>query len=408
LRIGPQAVTLLILLGVGLLGGGYVAVQAIHTPPSPPDFTVPTTDNSTFTLSNARGQVVVLDLFATWCASCKIVEANLQEVQPEWDGLPVTIVSLGIDPTDSMDDLRTYQALHNITWIVARDEDRVAQKYNTYEIARVVVFDVDGNLVFEQGGVTTANEFRRVVDDALRGRSPPLGVVQYSVLGLAMVAGGAAFFSPCAVGMLPAYVLRAVHSGPGSARRALKVGGLAALGVLLIFFGVGGLALLIGPPLTRTIPYLQPLVGFLLVVFGVLLLSRPFSTTLQRITSPLQRWAHEVQEERGDHAAAFFTYGIGYGAAAAGCTAPVLLSVLVTAAAYGAFVGSLIVLLYAFTGAFLMVTVTVAASAARGHLVPFLRRFGRPIETASALLFVAGGLFLIWYAARAGTFAARF
>lgn len=407
MKVGPEVVTLLILVGVGLLGGGYVAFESVTTPQRPPDFTVPTTDNETFTLTNHTGEVVILDLFATWCASCQIVEANLKENMPAWEGQPITVLSLGIDPTETMDDLRAYKEAHNLTWTVALDTDGVRQKYNTYEIARVVVFDVDGNVIFERSGVTSAAEFRDVVDDALAGRRPPLGVVQYSILGLAMVAGAAAFFSPCAVGMLPAYVMRTVHSGSGSALRSLKVGSIAALGVLLIFFGVGGLALLIGPALTKNVPYLQPLVGFLLVAFGVLLLTRPFSTTLQRITSPLQRWAHDVQTERGDHGAAFFAYGIGYGAAAAGCTAPVLLSVLVTAAAYGPFLGTLIVSAYAFTGAFFMVTVTVAASAARGHLSSFLGRYSRSIEILSALLLVAGGLFLIWYAARAGTFAAR-
>jgi cytochrome c-type biogenesis protein len=407
LRVAPEVITLLILLGVGLLGGGYVAVNAISTPPTPPDFTVATTDNETFTLTNQTGRVVIVDLFATWCASCQIVEGNLKENVPAWDGLPVTILSLGIDPTDSMEDLRAYKTAHNITWTVAQDTDGVRQKYNTYEIARVVVFDVDGNLVFERSGITSADEFRSVVDDALAGRRAPLGVVQYSVLGLAVVAGAAAFFSPCAVGMLPAYVLRAVHTGPGSAPRALKVGSLAALGVLVMFFGIGGLALIIGPPLTKNVPYLQPLVGFLLVAFGILLLTRPFSTTLQRLTSPLQLWAHDVQSEQGDRSGAFFAYGIGYGAAAAGCTAPVLLSILVTAAAFGPFVGTLIVFAYALTGAFFMVTVTVAASATRGHLSGFLRRYARPIEILSALVLVGGGLFLIWYAARAGTFAAR-
>ena len=226
LKVGPEVVTLLILIGVGLLGGSYVAFQSVTTPPRPPDFTVPTTDNETFTLTNHTGEVVILDLFATWCASCQIVEGNLKENLAEWEDLPVTILSLGIDPTETMDDFRAYKRAHNITWIVGQDTDGVKHKYNTFEIARVVIFDVDGNVVFERSGVTSADEFRDVVDDALAGRRAPLGLVQYSMLGLAMVAGAAAFFSPCAVGMLPAYVLRAVDAGPGSVTRALKVGGL--------------------------------------------------------------------------------------------------------------------------------------------------------------------------------------
>lgn len=405
MNVKPQAVALLILIGIGALAGVYIAVGAFRA--GPQDFTVPTTDGRNFTLSEQRGNVVVLDLFATWCASCGIVENELKKLQPEWNGTPVRIVSVGIDQTETMDDLRAYKERHNLTWTVARDTDHVAEKYNTYEIARVVVFDANGEVVFERSGVTFADEFRKVVAGALAGTRLPLTTVQLSLVGFAMVAGGAAFFSPCAVGLLPAYVVRTVHAGPRRLGRTLTVGGLAALGVLLIFFGVGGLALLAGPALTRFVPFLQPLIGFLLIAFGVLLLARPFSTTLQRIAAPLQSWAYDVQAEHGDKPQAFFAYGIAYGAAAAGCTAPVLLSVLVTAAAYGPLLGSAIVAAYALTGAFLMVVVTLAAATAHGSLAPRLVKYARPIETLSALVLIGGGLFLIWYASRAGTFAFR-
>lgn len=405
MRVPANAVALIILVLVGAAGGLFIAVRAVEA--APPDFTVPTTDNETFTLSDHRGEIIVLDLFATWCAPCRIVEANLKQVQPEWNGTGVRIVSIGVEKTETMEDLRRYKLERDISWTIGQDTDRVTEKYSTFEIPRVIVLDRNGQLVFSQAGVVGADELRRTVAETQAGTRGPVGLVQYGLLGLAMVAGAAAFFAPCAVGMLPSYVAYAIQSGEssGRTRRTLTLGATAALGVLLVFFGVGGLALLAGPAVTRYVPFLQPLVGFLLIAFGVLLLARPYSEALQRWTLPIRTWAQDIQAQ-GARPRAFFAYGIAYGAASAGCTTPVLLSVMVIAAAYGSLVGTGIVVAYALTGAFFMVVVTLAASTFRQSLGPLLGRASRWVEAASALIFIGGGLFLILYAARAGTFAA--
>lgn len=405
MKVPAETVALIVLVLVGAAGGVLIAVRAVEA--APPDFTIPTTDNQTFTLREHRGEIVVLDLFATWCAPCRIVEGNLKQVQPEWNATGVRIVSIGVEPTETLEDLRRYQAEHNISWTVARDTDGVTQKYNSFEVPRVIILDREGQAVFSRSGVVSADELRRAVAETAAGSRGSIGIVQYGLLGLAMVAGAAAFFAPCAVGMLPSYVAYAVQSSAagGRATRTLTLGATAALGVLLVFFGVGGLALLAGPAVTRYVPFLQPLVGFLLVAFGILLLARPYSQALQRWTLPIQGWASDIQAQ-GARPRAFFAYGIAYGAASAGCTTPVLLSVMVTAAAYGSLIGSGIVAAYALTGAFFMVVVTLAAATFRQSLGPFLGRASRWVEAASALVFIGGGLFLILYAARAGTFAA--
>ena len=405
MRLAPQAVAFLVFLFVGAVGGLYVAVTSVEA--APPDFQVPTTTNETFRLSDHRGQIVVLEFFGTTCAPCKIIEADLKRLVPTWNESEVEIVSIAVWE-ESLDELRSYQTEHEIPWTVAQNADQANLKYNVYDIPHIVILDRAGQLAYQQKGFSIdAQTIDAKVTAALANQLEGQGLVQYGLLGLAVVAGAAAFFSPCAVGMLPAYVAHAVRTpdGSGAKTSGLGVGVWAALGVLLVFFGVGGLALAAGPIVTRYVPFLQPLVGFLLVVFGILLLARPYSIVLQRVTAPLSQWAADRQSNERTPGS-FFAYGVGYGAAAAGCTTPVLLSVFVTAAAYGPLLGTGIVLGYSITGAFFMILITLAATTFREQLASRLVRYSRIVETFSALVFVGAGLFLIWYAARAGTFAA--
>jgi cytochrome c-type biogenesis protein len=406
MTVSREAITLLILIGVGVLGGGYVAAHSVRT--DPPDFSVPTTDNQTFTLHGHRGQVVVLDFMATTCAPCRIVEKSLKEAVPAWNQSQVVVLSVAQWGED-LPELRRYKAAENVTWPLAPDPDKsISLKYNTFEIPHLIVLDRAGRVVYESGrDLPDAAKLRTTVAAALDDRLQPFGLVHYGLLGLAMVAGAAAFFSPCAIGMLPSYVahtLRAEEATGTRRPRILRVGLLAAAGVLLVFFGIGGLALVAGPALTKYVPFLQPLVGFVLIALGILLLVRPYSVWVQRRLAPLSAWASDV-DAQGARNASFFAYGVAYGAAASGCTLPVLLGILVTAAAYGAFVGTGIVLAYALTGAFLMVLLTAIAATFRHGFAARLVRYSRVIEAVAALLFVLGGCYLLWIAGRAGTFA---
>lgn len=403
MKVHPAVWSLFLLLAVGIVGGAFYAFRP--TTSTTPSYAVPTTDGGRFDLATERGHVVVLDFFNIYCESCAIVEKDLEALRPSWNASEVRVVSVGVAPANSLEELRAYARQHNLTWTVAQDTDSGVEKFGVVGLPTLAVIDPSGAIVFHQGGLPGREKIADVVASAAASRAAPTAFAQYPLALLAVVAAVASFFSPCAIGLLPGYVAHTVRFAPGgNARpmaRAASLGGLAALGLLLVFLGVGGLAYAFGQAVGPYVKWLAPFMGGVFVLVGGLLLLRPYSLFLQRMFAPLTQMSGDAQGE--SRALSYFLYGLGYGAGAAGCTAPVLLSIAALAASAGPLVGAGLVLLYGLTAALLMAVLTVVVAGGRTSVATWIRRHAHKVEVASSLFFVAAGVFLLWYAWRAGT-----
>ena len=80
---------------VPYLEGNVNGGAAPQTGFTAPDFTLETLDGGTVTLSELRGQVVVINLWATWCPPCRAEMPALERVWNEYrdDGLVVLAVN---------------------------------------------------------------------------------------------------------------------------------------------------------------------------------------------------------------------------------------------------------------------------------------------------------------------------
>jgi len=84
---------------------------------SAPDFTAHTIDGGTFTLSEARSHVLLIDFWGAWCTPCKSSLPHLDDLVTSYaeDGLIAVLVSTDAVEQDSID----YLAQHGYTGFVS-------------------------------------------------------------------------------------------------------------------------------------------------------------------------------------------------------------------------------------------------------------------------------------------------
>ena len=96
---------------------------------------------TTVDLSKLRGKVVVLNLWATWCAPCVEELPSLLALQKKMPGLAVVAVS-----TDQDDEVyRRFLVRHHVDVLTVRDsEQKVNALYGTVLIPETYIIDRNG------------------------------------------------------------------------------------------------------------------------------------------------------------------------------------------------------------------------------------------------------------------------
>lgn len=116
--------------------------------------------------SEFRGKVVVVDCFATWCEPCKDEIPYLAQINEKYDSSEVVVISVG-SSGDSEIALRQFKKDYDMTWIVARDNIGVLDKYDVQYIPTLVILDQNGDVYYKETGVTDASILSEKIDDLL-------------------------------------------------------------------------------------------------------------------------------------------------------------------------------------------------------------------------------------------------
>lgn len=89
-----------VLVAVGWLNRGERGYAPVDAGEEAPPLALPRLDGDTLSLAELRGKVVMLNIWATWCAPCRIEMPSMQQVYEQFreDGLEVVAVSVDKDP----------------------------------------------------------------------------------------------------------------------------------------------------------------------------------------------------------------------------------------------------------------------------------------------------------------------
>lgn len=227
---------------------------------------------------------------------------------------------------------------------------------------------------------------------AVYGVLMPEAFSRFNIVVLSIVLGIAAFFSPCALTIMPAFISHQLAGIQTSKRlyESAKMGLFAAAGIVAVNLVLGAVIGLLGSaaPFAKDPRQDIPLIlgvriaaGLFIAAMGLMLLvGKSFPISF------LHGFSHSKQFSKS-----FFGYGVLYNAAAVGCTGPILLSLMAYALASASLETALLAFsVFSLTMGVLMVGLTLVVGAFKYSLTPLTQATPLVKKTAAIVMIVVG------------------
>lgn len=107
-----------------------------------PDFTVPTLSGEPFTLSDRRGQPVVMNFWATWCPPCRAEIPFFLEAARKYNG---QVAVVGVDDGEPAGVVSSFASDLGMTYPIPLDEDSaVSRQYRVNSLPTTFFIDREG------------------------------------------------------------------------------------------------------------------------------------------------------------------------------------------------------------------------------------------------------------------------
>lgn len=137
-----------------------------------PDFTLKDAQGRAVRLSDFRGQVVLLDFWATWCGPCKIEIPWFIDLQRRHKDKGFTVLGVAMDD-EGWDVVKPFVERMGVNYRVVMGNDPTAQLYGGISsLPTTFMIDREGRVAAVHVGVSGRREFDEGVEALLQGPVP--------------------------------------------------------------------------------------------------------------------------------------------------------------------------------------------------------------------------------------------
>lgn len=115
-------------------------------------------DGKPLNLTGEKGNVVFLNVWATWCGPCRFETPELQALSNQYAGSGLKVIGVSVDEGDTAP-VKTFVAEQKITYPIAVDpEGRIANLVQTTVLPTSLLIDRTGKIVWRQIGAIMPND----------------------------------------------------------------------------------------------------------------------------------------------------------------------------------------------------------------------------------------------------------
>ena len=138
-----------------LVASAITAATADRTPA--PDFTLKSASGENIKLSELRGQVVMINFWASWCGPCRQEMPLLDELHERYSPMGFTLLGVNVEEDSSKAQTLLKDVPVNFP-ILFDQENTVSKQYDVIAMPSTVVVDRDGNIRYVHHGYKPGDE----------------------------------------------------------------------------------------------------------------------------------------------------------------------------------------------------------------------------------------------------------
>ena len=375
-----------------------------------PDYQAITLDGTPVSISDYRGKVILVNLWATWCEPCREEMPALGELDDMFPESDFEIIGVSIDDLGYEKAIIQTMADDNLTYSVWLDPANKFQfMFRTIGVPESFLIDADGQIIHQWKGAfdPVSDNTINLVESTIEGKEFELS--SPSILNDGIIAGAAiafsagvlSFLSPCVLPLIPVYT--SLITGLGvkemSQNSSLKSnqrlrfaatgkGVLFVIGFSIIFILLGTTVSFIGTLFMDAMQWIERIGGVVLIVLGLHMAGIIHIKKLER------QMSFDIAKRNSGKFGPLIV-GMAFGAGWTPCIGPILAGILTIAATSSSVItGATLLGIYS---AGLAIPFLISAVAIDRFLIFFSKIKTKLllIEKISGFLFIGFGIVLL-------------
>jgi len=138
---------IIVITAISITYNNKAAPVIDKTGKSAPNFTLKDINGKTVTLASNKGNVVVLEFFATWCPPCKDSIPHLNNLNAKYKAKGLIVYGINLDGNTDAATLKKFALENNVQYEILLSDDSTGRLYNINSIPVTYIINKKLNVV---------------------------------------------------------------------------------------------------------------------------------------------------------------------------------------------------------------------------------------------------------------------